>query len=382
MLRFAASPTNNMCISDLRIALFNHLMAQQKNEDFIVHIEGEDQNVLDTLALFNIEYSQVIYQSQNVRFHSAMALQLLHEKKAFSCFCSDEWLDKKRQEAEDAGDPYLYDDACRNLPAELVIDNTAPFSIRIASPKDTSSTVNFDSFVIMNRDKTPTSTFATAVDDMLSDISTVVCDESQIKESHKQAYVRKALGYNKEIEYIYLPTLLGAEDLTVKSLLQEGFLPESISNYLISFDTISKDPARFDMNKLKEINQAHLKKMDATELSRYVGFADADIGELARIYVDSIATTKELKSKIAPIFEDRVIPENLKKEVEVMAQCIKSAPYFEDYDAFEAYIMSKTELKDEKFSRAMRFLLTNNEDEVDISAVYGCLKNYIGEIVK
>ena len=97
MLRFAPSPTGDMHIGNLRVAVFNYIVSQQKKEDLIVriedtdkerNIEGKDQEILDLLALFNIEYSQVIYQSENVRFHSAMALQLLHEKKAFSCFCS------------------------------------------------------------------------------------------------------------------------------------------------------------------------------------------------------------------------------------------------------------------------------------------------------
>jgi len=382
MLRFATSPTGDMHIGDLYIALFNYKIAQEKKENFIVRIDGEDHDVLDILALFNINYSQVIYQSQNIRFHSAMALQLLHEKKAFSCFCSDEWLDKKRQEAEDAGEPYHYDDACRNLPAELVIDNTAPFSIRIASPKESSSTVNFDSFVIMHRDKTPTATFASAVEDMLSDISTVVCDESWRQENQKQAYIRSALGYNKEIEYIYIPTLLDAENVTVQSLLKEGYLSEAISNYLISFDSTVKSPIRFDRDRLKEVNKEYLKKMDATELSRYVGFADAEIGELARLYVDGITTTKDLKSKITPIFEKRVIPKHLSKEVETVIECIKDAPYFEKYNDFKNYIIDKTKLQNDTLSKVMPILLTNSEDQVDIAAVYGCLKNYIGEIIK
>ena len=108
MLRFAPSPTGDMHIGHLRVAIFNYITAKQRNEDFIVriedidketNIEGKDQEILDILALFKIEYSQLIYQSQNVRFHSAMALQLMHEKKAFSCFCSDDWLEKKRKEA-------------------------------------------------------------------------------------------------------------------------------------------------------------------------------------------------------------------------------------------------------------------------------------------
>ena len=65
-----------------------------------------------------------------------MALQLMHENRAFSCFCSPEWLEKKRDEAKDAKKPYRYDDACANLPHELVIDNMNPFTVRIRKPQE------------------------------------------------------------------------------------------------------------------------------------------------------------------------------------------------------------------------------------------------------
>ena len=95
MLRFAPSPTGDMHIDDLRVAIFNYIVSRQKNEDFIVrvedidkekNIEGKDKEILDILGLFGIEYTQVIYQSENVRFHTAMALQLMHEKKLFHVF--------------------------------------------------------------------------------------------------------------------------------------------------------------------------------------------------------------------------------------------------------------------------------------------------------
>ncbi len=90
MLRFAPSPTGDMHIDDLRVALFNYIVSKQRKEDFIVrvedidkekNIEGKAEEIIALLALFGIEYSQIIYQSENVRFHSAMALQLIHNKK-------------------------------------------------------------------------------------------------------------------------------------------------------------------------------------------------------------------------------------------------------------------------------------------------------------
>ncbi len=425
MLRFAPSPTGDMTINDLRVALFNYIVSQQKNEDFIVriedtekekNIEGKDNEILDTLALFGIEYSQVIHQSQNVRFHSAMALQLMHEKQAFSCFCSSDWLEKKRQEAQEAKKDYSYDDACRNLPAELVIDNTNPFTIRIKRPdnplviKDViQGNTSFepdkvDSFVIMNQDKTPTPNFASAVDDMLNDISLVIRTKEQMSDTPKQEHIRNSLDYAKKIEYAHLPAILNnSGDIpSVKSLLAEGYLPEAITNYLMvianepsqelfnmkdtiewfKLENISKDPVYFDIGTLKEINKRHLQAMDAKELSRYVGFADAEIGELARIYLEEVQTTKELKTKIAPIFAPRNIPEKFKEQTEHVASIIKASPYFDQYNDFKNYLIKESALEEQDLVIPLRLLLTNAENGPDIAEVYKHLKNYLGEIVK
>ena len=409
MLRFACSPTGDMHIDDLRVALLNYIISKQKNEDLIVriddmnkekNIEGKDQEILAILELFHIKYSQVVYQSQNIRFYSAMALDLLHKKKAFACFCSHEWLENKKNEAKAAKKPYKYDDACRNLPAELVIDNTAPFTVRIARPEQATTSDPMDSFVIMRQDKTPTYNFACAIDDMLSDISIIIRKDEQKNDTAKELHVRNSLGYDKEIEYAYLPALLDTP--SVKELLEDGYLPEAISNYLIStineplkeiftlqkaiewFDLgkISKTPTHFDIDILKHINKEHLKNLEAKELSRYVGFADEEIGELARIYLNEANTTKELKAKIAPIFSQRVIPGMFAQQATLMAQTIKDAPYFEAYIDFKNHIMKETGLEGESFLKPLQILLTNAEHGPDVAKVYKYLKNYIQEIVK
>jgi len=424
MLRFTVSPTQDLQLDTLRISLYNYIVSKQRKEDFIIRIEDMDKEkniekmddeILDLLALFGVHGSQVIHQSQNVRFHSAMALQLVHERKAFSCFCSDNWLDNKREEAKAAGKEYSYDDACRNLPAELIIDNTNPFRIRIARPNRATviedkvlgeqrfSPDSVDSFVILNQDKTPTYTFATAVDDMLSDISLVIQSEEFLEESAKQQHVRLALEYAKQVEYAHLPPMKNLENApSIKELLKEGFLPEAILNYLVSIGNkvskeifsleeaiefldlskISKSSVVFDIDLLKELNRAHLKSLDAKELSRYVGFADAEIGALARVYLDEVSTTKELKEKIAPIFTERNIPEIFQKECATLASVIKDAPYFEEYTAFKNYTMKESSLEEESYMRALRLLLTNATEGPDIAEIYQHLKNYIGEIVK
>ena len=421
MLRFAPSPTGDMTIDQLRIALCNYIVASQRGEEFIVriedtkkecNIEGKDQEILDLLALFKIEYSQVIYQSQNVRFHAAMALQLLHEKKAFSCFCSSAWIEKKQDEARKEQREYHYDDACRYLPAELVIDNTNPFTVRITRPNKAlviedlvKGELHFkpdvvDSFIVMNQDKTPTNNFASAVDDMLSDISLVVRSEDFLKDTSKQVHVRNSLAYDKKIIYAHLPTLLDA-NVSVKRLLEDGFLPEAILNYLIltvgkvpqeiftmseakeffKLSELSNNTVSFNIEHLKEINKKHLLSLDPKELSRYVGFADEEIGNLARLYLQEVQTTKELKSKIAPIFASRKKVQS-GNELYLITECIKDAPYFEEYKDFLKYITKETGLKEEHLLNPLRLLLCNASEGPDLSEIYKYLKNYLGEIVK
>lgn len=432
MLRFAPSPTGDMHIGNLRVALFNYIVSKQRNEKLMIriedtdkerNIEGKDAEIIALLDLFGIEYSQVIYQSNNFRFHSAMALQLLHDKKAFNCFCSSDELEVKRIAAQDAKRAYRYDGTCENLPAELVIDNPKPFSVRIKKPSDTitikdhiKGEISFeadevDSFIILRQDKTPTYNFACAVDDMLGDISFVIRGEDHVSNTPKQIHIRNALGYTKTIEYAHLPIILNNEGKkmskrddasSVKWLLEEGFLPSAISNYLIlignkapvelfsveealswfNIDDISKSPARFDLDKLRFINREHLKRMDAKELSTYVGFADEEIGELAKLYLEEAGTLVELRSKIEPIFKTKMVPEEFENQANKLKEVIQNAPYFETYDEFKSYVMKESALKGKDFFKPLRFILTGAEHGPDLTLIYQFLKNYLKEIVK
>jgi glutamyl-tRNA synthetase len=298
-----------------------------------------------------------------------------------------------------------------------------PFTIRIKKPLKTITVhdhikgdVSFepsdvDSFIIMRQDKTPTYNFACAVDDMLGDISLIIRGEDHMSNTPKQDHIRASLNYDKKIEYAHLPIILNDsgkkmskrdDASSVKWLLEQGFLPAAISNYLVlmgnkppkeifqiseaiewfDLNNISKSPARFDMDMLRHINKEHLKNLDNKELSRYVGFADEEIGELAKVYLEEASTTKELREKIQAIFALKIISQEFQDQAELMRNCIKNAPYFEEYEDFKNYIMQETGLKGKNFFKPLRLLLTGAEHGPDVAEVYKYLKNYIGEIVK
>ena len=432
MLRFAPSPTGDMHIGNLRVALFNYILSVQKNEPLIIriedtdkerNIEGKDKEIIGILDLFGIKYRDVIYQSENIKYHRAMALQLIHEKIAFNCFCLPETLDTKREKAKSEHKPYRYDDACLKLTPEQTIDNDMPFTVRLRKPtvdveftdvikgKMSFKPDDIDSFIILRADKTPTYNFACAIDDMIADISMVIRGEDHVSNTPKQIAIRAALNYTKEIHYAHLPVILNDsgkkmskrdDASSVKWLLEEGFLPSAIINYLILignkppkeifeleealewFDLagISKAPAKFDITKLRFINKKHLEKLDDVELSRYVGFADKDIGKLAKAYLEEVSTTKELREKISSIFSVKTVPQEFEEAAAKMKETLLEAPFFEEFDDFKAYLMQESGLKGKNFFKPLRILLSGAEHGPELDVIYPYIKNYLAEIVK
>jgi glutamyl-tRNA synthetase len=432
MLRFAPSPTGDMHIGNLRVALFNYILSVQREEPLLIRIEdtdkernipGKEEEIFAILALFGIEYQEQQLQSNNLRFHRAMAIQLLQDKKAFNCFCTSETLDAKREAAIANKIAYRYDGACENLYPEEVIDNQAPFTIRLKKP-DHSITVrdiikgestfapdDIDSFILMRADKYPTYNFACAVDDMLADISLIIRGEDHLSNTPKQIAIHEALGYDKKVEYAHLPIILGVEGKkmskrddasSVKWLLEEGYLPEAIINYLIlmgnktpteifslkeaikwfNLADISKAPARFDIDKLKFINREHLKGLDPKELSRYVGFADTEIGQLAKLFLEEASTLKELRVKISAIFAPKVVPDEYKEGFELLRDLTLKAPHFDDYESYKGYLMEQSGLKGKSLFKPLRILIGGAEHGPELNELYTYLKNYLKEVAK
>ncbi len=432
MLRFAPSPTGDMHIGNLRVAIFNYIVARQRDEKFIVriedtdrerNIEGKDREILEILDLFGLTYDNVYHQSHNLTIHQHMAIKLLESRKAFACFCTPEELEAEREAAKAAKKAYRYSGKCETLSDEEVLANEKPFTIRIRKPdhpiqfedlikgQQSFAPEEVDSFVIMRADKTPTYNFACAVDDMIHDISLVIRGEDHVSNTPKQIHIREQLGYDKRVDYAHLPIILNTEGKkmskrdnasSVRWLLEEGFFPEAIANYLIllgnktpteiftleeaigwfKLENISKAPARFDIDKLRFLNREHMKRMDPKELSRAFGFADAAIGEVAKCYLEEGSTVKEIKPKIEAIFAAKPFESEWGEQMRQLQEALKDAPHFETFDELKSYLMQKTGLKGKNFFKPLRLLLTGSEHGPELSHLYPYLKSYLQEIVK
>ncbi|MFX4211110.1 glutamate--tRNA ligase [Aliarcobacter butzleri] len=433
MLRFAPSPTGDMHIGNLRVAIFNYIVSKQLKEDLIIriedtdkerNIEGKDKEILEILNLFSIEYKTVFYQSDNLKYHQKMALQLMTQKKAFACFCSDEKLEELREESIKKGIPFRYDGFCENLSDEAVLNVNAPFTVRLKKPdhniKFTDllkgdfdyAPFDIDSFIILRQDKTPTYNYACSVDDMLMDISIVIRGEDHISNTPKQIHIRDSLGYTKEIKYVHLPIILNAQTgkkmskrddaSSVKWLIEQGFLPSAIANYLVlmgnktpseiftleeaiewfKIENISKSSAKFDIDKLRFINRKHIENLDDMRLSKILGFADSDIGKLGKLFLEEASTIKEIKEKIEPIFATKTTLEGFENEFKSIKECLQKAPYFDNYEDLKNYIVNETSLKGKNLFKPLRYILTGVENGPNLSDIYPLIKNYLGDIIK
>ncbi|MCB9097210.1 MAG: glutamate--tRNA ligase [Arcobacter sp.] len=433
MLRFAPSPTGDMHIGNLRVAIFNYIVSKQLKEDLIIRIEdtdkernidGKDKEILEILNLFSIEYKSVVHQSDALKYHQKIALQLMTQKKAFACFCSDDKLDELRQKAESEKKPFRYDDFCENLSDETVLNTNAPFTVRIKRPEYNIKFTDLlkgdfdyapfdvDSFIILRQDKTPTYNYACAIDDMLMDISVVIRGEDHVSNTPKQIHIRNSLGYDKEIKYVHLPIILNAQTgkkmskrddaSSVKWLIEQGFLPSAIANYLVlmgnktpteiftleeaiewfKIENVSKSAAKFDIDKLRFINRKHIEMLDEMRLSKILGFADIDIGKLGKIFLEEASTIKEIKEKISPIFAPKNSCEGFEEEFLKLKECLQKAPFFQDYEELKKYVMEQTGLKGKNLFKPLRYILTGVDNGPNISDIYPLIKNYLGEIIK
>lgn len=433
MLRFAPSPTGDMHIGNLRVAIFNYIVAKQKDVNFIVRIEdtdkernitGKDTEIMDILEKFALPHHSVSHQSENLHIHQTLAIRLLEEKKAFVCTCTPEQIDADKRVAKENNETYSYSGRCTYVGAEelqKLKEEKTPFVIRIKTPdapivnhdliKGDIETApdEVDSFVILRSDGTPTYDFACACDDMISGITLIIRDEEHLSNTPKQKYIKTLLGYEHETEYAHLPIILDKEgekmDMnddtsSVKWLFEQGFIPDAIANYLIVlgnntpteiftmpealewFDLgkISKSPAKFDIDKLRSINSKHLEMIDDKRLSTLFGFADEDIGKLAKLYLEEANTINELEAKIKPIFSPKDFNGKWGEQMRIMAENIQTMPMIDDFDDFSVHIVHMTGLKGENFFTPLRLLLTGAEDGPELSDIYTLIKPYLLEV--
>ena len=329
--RFAPSPTGFLHIGGARTCLFNFLFARKHQGSFILRIEDTDverskpeyeKDIIESLRWLGIEWDEgpdkendygPYRQSQRGEIYEKYLKQLLAEKKAFFCFCSQEDIEAKRQYLMSIGQPpIIRDEKCANLPEKTVkeyLSEGRPFIIRFKTPSKKivfedliRGKIEFDTnligdFPLAKDFRSPLYNFACAVDDFEMKISHVIRGEEHISNTPKQILIQQALGFPTP-QYAHLPLIL-APDRTklskrhgatsIKDFKKAGYLPEALVNFIaflgwnpgtereiysmaslikeFSLERVRKAGAVFNKKRLDFLNGFYIRQKPIKELT-------------------------------------------------------------------------------------------------------------------
>ena len=381
--RFAPSPTGLVHIGSLRTALFSQLWAKHNNGTSILRIEDTDQtrevagaaeHLLKIFKLLGIEFDEGLFvtedgkvgekgnfgpylQSKRLDLYQKYADQLVSEKKAYFCFCTEERLDELRKEQVALKKPPMYDRHCLTLSSDEVQKRLAEFTaadkrpvIRFLIPEGqtvvhdliygdiTYQNSVLDDQVLLKSDGFPTYHLAVVIDDHAMEISHVIRGEEWISSTPKHILLYQAFGWEPTL-FAHTPLILNPDksklskrqgDVSVEDFLQKGYLPEALLNFVaflgwnpktqkeifsleelekeFELTNVNKSGAVLDINKLDWINGLYIRQMPIGELAEkllsYWKSAGIDIEKFDKQYLQAIATLeKERLKKLSEIGE-------------------------------------------------------------------------------
>jgi len=305
-VRFAPSPTGALHIGGARTALYNWLFARHSGGTLVLRIEDTDrerstpenvEQILDALRWLELDYDEgPISQVARSERHLELLDKLLDEGHAYRCSATaDDVKAFKARHGAERG--FRGEEEGEGAVRLHVPDDGASVVHDVIRGDTTFAHVHLDDPVIARADNSVLYNFAVAVDDLDADITHVIRGEDHLSNTPKQLLVLKALDAAQPI-YAHLPLLHGPDGkklskrhgaASVQELRDAGYLPEAVRNYLallgwgseddetilstdelvqrFSIERVSKNPARFDEQKLRWINGRYMRELATEDLT-------------------------------------------------------------------------------------------------------------------
>ncbi len=331
--RFAPSPTGYMHLGNLRSALYTYLFAKANGGKFILRIEDTDQArfvpgavdvIYRTLKSIGMQWDEgpdiggdygPYVQSERKNMYLPYAEQLVKAGKAYYCFCTEEELAARREEAAKRGETFKYDKHCLHLSPEEVQRRIAagePYVIRQNVPEHGEASfddvlyghiavdcADLDDMILIKADGMPTYNFANVIDDHTMGITHVMRGNEYLSSTPKYNLLYDAFGWKKPVYIHMTPIMRDAThklskrdgDAYFEDYLNKGYLKEAIVNYVallgwnpgderefftmdelikaFSVDGMSKSPAIFDVNKLTWMNAEYVRRLTPEQFTAY-----------------------------------------------------------------------------------------------------------------
>ncbi|MEM7748950.1 MAG: glutamate--tRNA ligase [Pseudomonadota bacterium] len=315
--RFAPSPTGFLHIGGARTALFNWLYARHHGGQYLLRIEDTDRErstdaaikaIIDGLNWLGLEPdAEPVFQFSRGERHREVVEEMLKRGQAYKCYCTPDELDQMRKQAEAEGRPPVYDGRWRDRDPSDAPAGVAP-AIRLKSPLDGETLVDdhvqgatrfpnasLDDLIILRSDGTPTYNLAVVVDDHDMGITDVIRGVDHLTNAARQTCIYQAMDWATPV-FAHVPLIHGADGaklskrhgaLGVEAYQEMGYLPEALQNYLVrlgwshgddeifsqaqmiewfDYGGLGKSPARFDFDKLGDVNSHYLRQAPPSEI--------------------------------------------------------------------------------------------------------------------
>ncbi len=456
-LRFAPSPTGYLHIGNARTAIINYLVARKTGATLVLRIEDTDmerssieseRSIMSDLKWLGVRWDEgpdaggshgPYRQSERFDIYRSYTEKLIAQGDAYHCYCTKEELEAMKKGA-DGQAQYEYNGHCRSISAEQLhayrAEGRKP-TVRFRVPPATAVELNdhlkgrivFNSdnvggdFIIVRSDGVPVYNYIVVIDDALMEVSHVIRGEDHLSNTPKQLLIGRALGLPAP-EYAHLPLVLGQDRAklskrhgitSVDLYRQEGYLPDSLVNYLallgwapesgaeiltieeiireIDLDGLGKSAAIFDFQKLRWMNGQYIRQLPENELNGlfapYITKAGydvgaigpdrlteiimllrgncevlSDIGRLIGIFLDDLPEPDEEASRVLAGDESKAI---------IRAAHGYLAAHAEELDSLHpltSHISAETGIKGKKFFFPLRAMVTSRVKGPDLDRAF------------
>lgn len=328
-VRYAPSPTGFLHIGGARSALFNFLFAKKHGGQFIIRIEDTDieRNVAggEVSQIADLKWLGIIpdesplepnpkyapyRQMERLAMYQQYAQQLVQQGHAYPCYCSEEELERSREEQLARGIVApQYNRRCLHLtPEEKAAFEAAGRKPVIRIKLEDHLTIQFNDmvrgpvsfnnddigdWVLIKSNGIPTYNFAVVIDDYSMDITHVFRGEEHLSNTPKQIQVYRYLNFPIP-QFGHMTIIvndqgkkLSKRDASIVQFMSQyrnlGYLPEAIFNFILllgwspegtqeifskaqaitAFDAsrLSASPSMFDPQKMNWLNSYYLKQL-------------------------------------------------------------------------------------------------------------------------
>jgi glutamyl-tRNA synthetase len=308
VLRFAPPLGKRLHVGTARIGLANWLYARKRRGRLFLRLDDTDTArdteaaaaaIREDLAWLGLDWDETIRQSDRLDLYAAAAERLKAAGRLYPCFESEAELQARRDQRVKRGRSPVYDRAMLRMTAEqraraeaggkrpywrfLLSDATREWHDQVLGRCHVKLPTLSDP-VLIRADGTPLHALTSVVDDLALGVTDVVRGEDHVTPTGVQLDLIAALGGDPaRLRFAHLPALGiaggrrgGRDELTLRTLRQDGIEPEAVTAYLASlsphatpaglpelaaafgFAGISPKAARFDIAALLRLNRAVL----------------------------------------------------------------------------------------------------------------------------